>query len=215
MVDVKLVLLTFAVLILSFGLSLANAKMTPEEIGYLCLYPLSSLGHIIRNFPPIRFVVNKIFDKCSSDNYSEKFVVDVVITTAKKNNLNYKLEFIDKEGMAKVKLIRKNKHFVTSSHLRMIDALQELKLILDDHGATLRICSCCSHFKPCVDGSTNMLKGFCDCEYPSPTISNEPRQTVVWNTCSSFSPSKLNNLISEIIKASEEENSKNDALYKK
>lgn len=209
-VDVKLVALTFAVLLIAFGISLINAKMTMQEIGYLCAYPLYSICHIIRNFPPIRFLVNKVFDKGSEDRGSEKFTVDVIITTAKKNNLNYKLEFIQKDGMSKVKLIRKNKHFVTSSHLRMVDALQELKLILDEHNATLRICSCCTHFEACVDGSTNMLKGFCNSQYPSPSISEDKKPTVVWNTCSSFSPAKLNNFISEIIQASNAENEKNN-----
>ena len=212
MVDVKVVSLTFLLLVIGFGLSLINAKMTLSEIGYLCTYPFYSICHIIRNFPPIRYVFNKILDKGNETVGAEKFVVDVIITTAKKkNNLNYKLEFIQKDGMYKVKLIRKNRHFVTKSHLRMIDALQELKLILDDHGAIMRICSCCSHFKSSVDGTTNMLKGICDNEYPSPTISDEPKQTVVWNSCSAFTPAKLNNLISEIIQASKEENEKNNS----
>jgi hypothetical protein len=85
----------------------------------------------------------------------------------------------------------------------MVDALQELKLILDDHGAILRICSCCTHFKPIIDGSTNMLKGYCDSQYPSPSIGEDQKPTVVWNTCSSFCPAKLNNLITEIIQASQ------------
>ena len=214
LVDVKLVALSFAVLVIAFGISLINAKMSLEEVGYLCAYPIYSLGHIIKNFPPIRCVVNKFFNRGREEANSEKFNVDVIITTAKKNNLNYKLEFISKDGMAKVKLSRKNKHFVTSTHLRMIDALQELKLILDDHGATMRICSCCSHFQPSMDGSTNMLRGFCDSEYPSPNISNEPRQTVVWNTCSDFSPAKLNSLINELIQSTKEQNEKREtALF--
>lgn len=216
LVDVKLVSLSFVVLILAFGISLINAKMTLEEIGYLCVYPIYSMCHIIKNLPPIRYVVNKLFNSDEENANVEKFTVDAIITTAKKNNLNYKLEFISVNGMAKVRLIRKNKHYVTSSHLRMIDALQELKLILDDHGAILRICSCCSHFKPCVDGSTNMLRGFCDSQYPSPSINNEPRQTVVWNTCSAFSPAKLNSLINELIQSTKEENEKKEeALYNK
>ncbi len=207
MVDVKIVLLTFIVLVLAFGLSLVNAKMTMEEIGYLCAYPIYSVGHIIRNFPPIRYFVDKILDKGNVTVSSEKFVVDVVITTAKKNNLNYKLEFIQNDGMSKVKLVRKNRHFVTKSHLRMIDALQELKLILDDHGAVLRICSCCSHFKPTVDGTTNMMRGVCDSQYPSPSVNGEPRTTVAWNTCAAFNPATLNTIITDIIKASQQEHS--------
>jgi len=213
-VDVKVVALTFLLLVVSFGISLINAKMTMQEIGYLCAYPIYSVGHIIRNLPPIRYVVNKVFDKGNEEeDASEKYVVDVVITTAKKVNKNYKLEFIQKDGMAKVRLIKKNKHHGTASHIRMIDALQELKLKLDEQGATMRICSCCTHFKPSMDGSTNMLKGYCTSQYPSPNIGEEQKPTVVWNTCSSFSPAKLNSFISDIIQASKEEHeSKEKAL---
>ena len=201
MADIKIVSLSFVLLLAAFGLSLINAKMTIKEIGYLCLYPIYSVCHIIKNFPPIRYVINKILNKEDENKNSEKFTVDVIVTVGR-NNLNCKLEFISHDGLAKIKFIYKNKKYVTSSHLRMIDALQELKLKLDDYGFILRICNCCSHFKPCVDGSTNMLRGFCENEYPSPTISDEPRQTLVWNTCSAFTPAKLNNIISDMIKES-------------
>ncbi len=201
MADIKIVSLSFVLLLAAFGLSLINAKMTIKEIGYLCLYPIYSVCHIIKNFPPIRYVINKILNKEDENKNSEKFTVDVIVTVGR-NNLNCKLEFISHDGLAKIKFIYKNKKYVTSSHLRMIDALQELKLKLDDYGFILRICNCCSHFKPCVDGSTNMLRGFCANEYPSPTISDEPRQTLVWNTCSAFTPAKLNNIISDMIKES-------------
>ena len=55
-VDVKIVSLTFLVLLIGFGISLINSKMTLEEIGYLFAYPLYSMCHIIRNFPPIRYI---------------------------------------------------------------------------------------------------------------------------------------------------------------
>ena len=84
----------------------------------------------------------------------------------------------------------------------MIDALQELKTKLDDYGFVLRICSCCTHFTPNVDGSTNMLKGFCNSDYPSPSISGG-KPTLVWNSCSDFEPAELTNLLEEM--ANEEE----------
>lgn len=208
MVDFKIVTLSFIALLVAFGLSLINAKMTIKEIGYLCLYPMYSICHIITNFPPIRFVINKITNRKNDDKNSEKFVVDVLVTVGR-NNLNCKLELIGQDGLSKIRFIYKNKSYTTSAHLRMIDALQELKLKLDDYGFILRICNCCSHFKPCVDGTTNMLRGFCDSEYPSPTLSEQPRQTLVWNTCSAFTPAKLNNIISEMINESKQKEGKN------
>ena len=84
----------------------------------------------------------------------------------------------------------------------MIDALQELKLKLDDYGFILKICNCCSHFSACVDGSTNMLRGYCNSDFPAPSL-GEPRPTLIWNTCTNFSPAKLNNIISEMISEGE------------
>ncbi len=203
MVDFKVVLLTFIMLLVGFGLSLINAKLTFKEIGYLCLYPLYSLCHLINNFPLIRMIRNKIKGVEDLPKDTEKMTVDVVVTAGSKD-LNCKLEFISEKGLCKIRFIFKNKKFTTSSHIRMIDALQELKMKLDDYGFILRICSCCSSYKPCVDGSTNMLKGFCMSDYPSPSL-KEPKNTLIWNTCTNFTPAKLNNIISEMISQGEQE----------
>jgi len=200
MVSFKFVLFSFIMLVGAFALSLVEAKLNRYEILRLFAYPIYSIGHIIKNFPPIRKAVNKILNKEDLSEDSKKFDVDVVVTT-NRSNLNCKMQFISDNGLAKIRFIYKNKKFTTSSHLRMIDALQELKTKLHDYGFTLRICSCCSHFKPCIDGSTNMLKGFCTSDYPSPSL-NEPKPTLIWNTCNDFCPAELNSLIEEMIKES-------------
>lgn len=203
MVDFKIVLVSFITLIIAFGLSLINAKLTIKEIGYLSLYPLYSLCHLINNFPLVRMIKNKIKGVEDLPKDTEKMVVDVVVTAGNKD-LNCKLEFISEKGLCKIRFIFKNKKFTTSSHIRMIDALQELKMKLDDYGFILRICSCCSYYKPCVDGSTNMLKGICTSDYPAPSL-GEPKNTLIWNTCTNFTPAKLNNIISEMINQGEKE----------
>lgn len=195
-VDFKFVLFSFILLIAGFGISLINSKLTAKEIGLLVLYPIYSLGHIIKNLPPVRKLLNKIGEgRVSSEK--EKLSIDVVVSTGK-NDLPCKLEFISDKELSKVRFIFKNKKYTTGGHLRMIDALQELKSKLDDYGFILKICNCCSHFTSYVDGSTNMLKGYCSCDYPSPSI-KEPKSTLIWNSCSKFSPAKLNNLIEEMI----------------
>lgn len=203
MADFKIVMLSFLTLVLAFCLSLIKAKMTVKEIAYLFLYPIYSICHIAANFPPIRFAINKIFNREDEDKNSEKFAVDVIVS-AGRNNLNCKLEFIAQDGLSKIKFIYKNKSYTTSSHLRMIDALQELKRKLDDYGYILRICNCCSHYSACVDGSTNMLRGYCDSVYPSPLLT-EPKPTLVWNTCSAFTPVGLNNIITEMVQKSKKQ----------
>lgn len=199
--DFKFVLFTFILLVVGFALSLIESKLNKAEILRLLLYPLYSFGHIIKNFPPIRKLINKIKNKEDLPENVQKFDVDIVVTTNRGNNLNCRMQFISDNGLAKIRFFYKNKKFTTATHLRMIDALNELKTKLDDYGFTLRICSCCSKFTPNFDGSTNMLKGFCNSDYPAPSI-NEPKPTLIWNTCNDFCPAELNSLIAEMVKES-------------
>ena len=201
-VDFKVVLFSFMLLIAGFAISLINAKLNLKEIILLCFYPLYSIGHIIKNMPPIRGLLARIANGRVT-NEKDKLSIDVVVSTGK-SDLPCKLEFISDKGISKVRFIFKNKKYTTGGHLRMIDALQELKSKLDDYGFILKICNCCSHFASSVDGSTNMLKGTCSCDYPSPSL-KEPKPTLIWNSCSKFSPARLNSLIEEMVSKGQEE----------
>lgn len=195
-VDFKVVLFSFILLIAGFAISLINARLNLKEIILLCIYPIYSIGHIIKNLPPVRNLLARISNGMVS-NEKDKLSIDVVVSTGK-SDLPCRLEFISDKELSKVRFIFKNKKYTTGGHLRMIDALQELKSKLDDYGFILKICNCCSHFKSSVDGSTNMLKGTCSCDYPSPSL-KEPKPTLIWNTCSKFSPARLNSLIEEMV----------------
>lgn len=196
-VDFKIVLFTFLVMLVGFGISLINAKLNLKEIGLLFLYPIYSLCHIIKNLPPIRAIRNKFLNREDLPEGTEKLCIDAFVMNGNKE-LPCRLEFISESGLAKVKFIYKNKKFVTAKHLRMIDALQELKLKLNDYGFVLKICDCCKNFTSCVDGSTNMLKGFCNISYPSPSV-KEPKPTLIWNSCNEFSPAPVQNIIEEMV----------------
>ncbi len=92
----------------------------------LLLYPVYSICHIIRNFPPIRCLLKKL--GATSDKEVDKLAIDVMVQT-KHGDRGCKLEFISTEnGLSKIRFIYKNKKYTTSSHLRMIDALQQLKI---------------------------------------------------------------------------------------
>jgi cellulose synthase/poly-beta-1,6-N-acetylglucosamine synthase-like glycosyltransferase len=193
-VDFKIVLFTFLLLALGFGMSLIKSRLKPLEICLLFLYPVYSLCHIVKNLPPVRAIKNKVKNK--EDSGTEKLVVEAIVTSDGRE-LPCKLEFISENGLAKVQFIFKKKRFITSSHIRMVDALQELKSKLYEYNFILKICSCCCSFEPSIDGSTNMLKGTCNCGYPSPLI-NEAKQTLVWNSCMQFTPGVINSLMHEI-----------------
>lgn len=201
-VDFNVVLFTFILLISAFIISLINSKLTKTEMLLLFAYPVYSVGHIIKNFPPIRKLLARITD--GNIKEQDKLAIDVIVYTGKVD-LPCKLEFISEKDIYKVKFIFKNKKYTTGGHLRIIDALQELKSKLDDYGFVIKICSCCTHFTSFNDGTANMLKGYCDCDYPSPSI-KEAKTTLIWNSCSRFTPAKLSNIIEEMVAKGKEEN---------
>lgn len=203
-INLSTVIISASVLILTFILSLANAKMTKKEIGLLIFHPIYSICHIIKNFPPIRYIIKKIWS--GADRDLDKLAVDVIVLT-KHGERPCKLEFISTEsGLAKIRFIYKNKKYTTDSHLGMIYALQQLKSKMNDYGLTLKICSCCSNFHSQVDGSANMLKGTCHNEYPSPLLS-EPPTTLIWNTCNCFEAAQLGSIVEELAQEVNEDKS--------
>ncbi|MDD3437102.1 MAG: glycosyltransferase family 2 protein [Candidatus Gastranaerophilales bacterium] len=195
-VDFSIVLISFALLILGFAISLLNSKLQAKEIFYLFLYPFYSMGHIFKNFPLCRKIRNTIKQRKSSAENGEKLTVDVSVTDGK-NNIACKLELISENGLAKVKFMFKNKTFATSTHLRMFDAITELTKKLEEYGFVLKICQCCTNFSSNIDGSTNMVKGFCN--YKFSNSSGEQIPTLLWNSCRGFNQNKGANFIEEIL----------------
>ena len=187
--NIWLVLLVYAAII--------NSKLRFKEITLLCLYPIYSLCHIIKNLPPVRVIRAKITQKEELEEGTEKLVIETFARNLAGKEIPCKLEFISECGLAKVKFMYKNKKFVTGRHLRMIDALQEIRQKLYDYGFVLKICSCCKYFTSNVDGTTNMLKGFCNSDYPSPSITAQ-KPTLIWNSCTDFEPAKVTNLLEEM-----------------
>lgn len=193
-VDFSIILLSFAVLILGFAVSLIKMNLKSKEFLYLFLYPIYSLGHVIKNIPFVRIIRQKLIGKESYSDDTEKLVVDVVVTDGK-NNVPCKLELISENGLAKVKFLFKNKKFVTKTNLRMVDAITELVNKLSDYGFTLKICQCCANFTPNIDGSTNMIKGFCNYKFANV---NGDIPTLLWNSCQAFNQNQVNSVIEEI-----------------
>jgi len=194
--DFSIVLLSFVVLILGFSISLLNSKLKSKEFIYLFLYPIYSIGHIFKNFPLCRKIRSRISGKADLAANTQRMTVDVAVTDGR-NNIPCKLELLSENGLAKVKFLFKKKKFTTATHLRMVDAIDELTAKLADYGFTLKICHCCASFSPNIDGSTNMVKGFCNHEFAN---THQPGQipTLLWNSCRGFSYNKHSSVIEEI-----------------
>ena len=186
------ILITFIILMLAFCVSLFHTNIYAKEYLYLFAYPLYSVGHIVHNFPPIRSVRNYIANKNRKHNI-EKMVTDVIVTDGK-NDYQCKIELISDDGLAKVRFINKSKTYTTKKyHLRMIDAIRELKEKLNDFGLSLKICEGCKYFEPVVDGSTNMVRGCCNCQFEG-RIAGDIIPTLLWNTCPKFEKQNVVNL---------------------
>lgn len=184
-VGFKGIILTLMVFIVGFLLSLLNSRLTLKESLYLAIYPFYSVAHVIKHFPPVAYLTELAYNKIHGIVNIEKFTIDVMVQVGQKE-LPCKLEFISENDFAKVRFLYKKKAFETQKHIRMIDALQELRLKLTEYGYILKICGACEYFQSKNDGTRNMLKGICNCTKPSITLQPE-KETLVWNACNEFS----------------------------
>lgn len=192
MISYTTILLSVIALALAFCLSLFNARIYAKEYIYLFLYPIYSLAHVIKNFPPVRFIINVLSHKHTKHDI-EKMVTKVIVTDGKKD-FPCKIELISDNGLSKVKFINKNKTYTTkNNHLRMVDALKELTQKLDDYGLSLKICQSCKFYQPVVDGSTNMVKGTCNYKFDG-RVDGDIIPTLIWNTCPNFEKQNVLNL---------------------
>ena len=191
-VSYSTLLITAIVLLIACALSLLDAKLYPKEYLYLFMYPICSFGHIIYNFPPIRGIRNMV-NATTRKHVIETMTTNIIVTDGK-NDFQCQLELISDDGLARVTFINKGKKYTTkNNHLRMIDAVRELSTKLADYGLTLKVCQNCKYFQPLVDGSTNMVKGCCNCQFQGRTP-GDMIPTLIWNTCPQFEPQNIVNL---------------------
>ena len=61
-----------------------NVKLYAKEHLYLFAYPIYSIGHIIKNFPPIRGT-RRLINKRHHKHNVEKMVTNIIVTDGKKD----------------------------------------------------------------------------------------------------------------------------------
>lgn len=172
--------------------SLFTSKIGKQNFGYLALYPLYSLLKIFFHVPVIGMVIDKLTNK-KADEDRESSTVDVIVTDGK-NNLKCKLDLISESGLVKAVFSFKKKRYSSSSQIRMVDAIKEVSDKLHDHGFRIKICQSCGYFNLKMDGSTNMIKGYCN-RLIVQKESDIPLDTILWNSCPYFVPQEVNKII--------------------
>lgn len=191
-INFNVVFFFFSLLLLSFFASLFTSKIGKKNVIYLFLYPLYSLMKILLHVP----VAGALFDKITSNTIAEEkemSTVDVCVTDGK-NNLKCKLDLISESGLVRAVFRFKKKKYSSSSQIRMVDAIKEVSDKLNEHGFRIKICQSCGYFNLKLDGSTNMVKGYCN-RLVVQKESEVPLDTILWNSCAYFVPQEVNKII--------------------
>ncbi len=181
----------FSLLLLGFALSLLKSELYAKDFLYLALYPAYSAYSIVTKLPPCRFV-KKHFLSSENKKDIKKYSVKIIATNGKAN-VPCRLDFISEKGMAKVVFSFKKKKFTSSRQIRMVDALNELILKLNDYGFSIKICYCCEYFSSIIDGSTNMVRGECNYQFKD-RDDKETLETLIWNSCSACKVNKIRDI---------------------
>lgn len=180
------------ILAAAFIASLYTSKIGRANIGYLFLYPVYSLLKIFFHVPVIGTIFEKITKKKSEED-REMSTVDVCVTDGR-NNLNCKLDLISESGLVKAVFRFKKKKYSSSSQIRMVDAIKEVSDKLNEHGFRIKICQSCGYFNLKLDGSTNMIKGYCN-RLILQNQAETPLDTILWNSCPYYVPQEVNKII--------------------
>ena len=186
------IVITASVFAMALATSLYNAKLYNKEYLYLFMYPVLSIARLIYNFPLIRGIRNMIKQTTRKHNI-ETMATNIIVSDGL-HDYTCQMELISDDGLARITFINKGKKYTTKNqHIRMIDAMREFASKLSDYGLTLKACQCCKYFQPIVDGSTNMVKGCCKCDFQGRTP-GDIIPTLIWNTCPKFEENNVVNL---------------------
>lgn len=187
------VVVTFGVILLaSFIASLKLVKSENLNLKYLFIYPFHSF---YEKFLKDSFVF-KLFNFSTYNNPDsniEQATIDVEVTDGK-NIIPCKLDLISEDGLVKVIFKFKKKKYVTDSHIRMCDAIKNITDKLQQHGFRIKICQTCAYFSAKIDGTTNMIKGYCNKQVVSDELV-DPEERLLWNSCQFYLPEDVNKIV--------------------
>ena len=192
-IDFSVVIACGVIMAAVFLASFFTAKFNRKSAAYTMLYPFYSLFILFINIPLMRAVTNKVLKKQQKKSSFEMSTVPVQVTDGR-NNLQCKLDLVSENGLVKAVFRFKKKKYSSASHIRMLDAIKDISDKLNEHGFRLKICQSCGYFNLNLDGSTNMVKGFCN-RLVVQKMSEEPMDTILWNACPYYLPQEVNKVI--------------------
>lgn len=191
--DLPWIIALGVVLFVSLCLSIYKSNLYFKPIGYLVLSPFLTISETISQM----FVSGCSAKRKKTQNSSniEKITVPVNVTNGR-NIFPCSLELISDEGFKKAVFRYKNKkQETTQSFVRMCDAVKNISDLLEQHGFRIKICQSCAYFSPKIDGTNNMVKGYCNKKAVDDPNYGESPETVLWATCDNYIPEEVNKVI--------------------
>ena len=188
----SIVLIAF-VLAGAFGFSIYKTHLYVKPLLYLASCPFYTLSELVCENKILRKIFN--FQKKKKASNIETITVPVNVTNGR-NVFPCHLELVSDGGFKKAIFRYKNKKQETAqSYVRMCDAVKNISDILEQHGFRLKICQSCAYFSPKVDGTNNMVKGYCNKYAIDNKDCTEVPETLLWSTCEYFIPQEVNKVI--------------------
>ena len=77
----------------------------------------------------------------------------------------------------------------------MCDAVKNISDTLAQHGFRIKICQSCAYFSPKIDGTNNMVKGFCNKKAVEDQNCTDLPETLLWSSCEYYIPEEVNKVI--------------------
>ncbi len=192
-VDVAWSVVLAVVLAFAFGFSVYKTHLYVKPLLYLASCPFYTLSELICE----NKMLSKLFkfEKKKKSSNIETVTVPVNVTNGR-NVFPCHLELVSDGGFKKAIFRYKNKKQETAqSYVRMCDAVKNISDILEQHGFRLKICQACAYFSPKIDGTNNMVKGYCNKYAVDNQDCVEVPETLLWSTCEYFIPQEVNKVI--------------------
>ncbi len=181
------------VLAVAFGVSVYKSELYVEPLFYLALCPIYTLSDAIAGMSFFKKIF-KIQKKSKKDNI-EKITVPVQVTNGR-NVFPCSIDLISEDGFKKAVFRYKNKKQETAqSYVRMCDAVKNIADILEQHGFRIKICQSCAYFSPKIDGTNNMVKGYCNKKAVDDQNCSDLPETLLWSSCEYYIPEEVNKVI--------------------
>ncbi len=181
------------ILAVAFGVSVYKSHLYVKPLIYLASCPFFTLCDALADMP----IFKKIFKlkKKMQKPLVEKIAVPVTVTNGK-HIFSCSLELISDGGFKKAVFRYKNKkQETTQSYVRMCDAVKNISDLLEQHGFRMKICQSCAYFAPKIDGTNNMIKGYCNQKAVEDQNCTDLPETLLWSSCEYYLPEEVNKVI--------------------